>query len=140
MDKRDYRLGNDRPRLGSSASVASVKSGNLPVTPSMPTPFRPRFTRLRDAPSYFGMDKNRVNRVVNGEVPGGYCQCPKTRISPAKHLGLAFFGRTAGCFAGGFAFRVSDPKTPTDSVPEVSSMLVRSTLAPPSHGDLPWAR
>jgi hypothetical protein len=27
-------------------------------------PFRPRFIRLRDAPIYLGMDKNRFNREV----------------------------------------------------------------------------
>jgi hypothetical protein len=64
VDKRDYRLGNDRPRLGSSASVANVNSSTLPVNRSIPTSFQPRFIRLRDAPSYFGMDKNRFNREI----------------------------------------------------------------------------
>ena len=31
-------------------------------TLSPPAEFMPRFIRLRDAPRYFGMDKNRFNR------------------------------------------------------------------------------
>src|SRR5271169_3594328 len=39
----------------------------LPGRPSRlaePSPFSPRFIRMRDAPSYLGMDKNRFNREV----------------------------------------------------------------------------
>jgi hypothetical protein len=32
-------------------------------------PFLPRFIRLRDAPSYLGMDKNRFNRDVRPLLP-----------------------------------------------------------------------
>ena len=32
-------------------------------------PFLPRFIRLRDAPSYLGMDKNRFNREVRPSSP-----------------------------------------------------------------------
>ena len=64
MDKRDCRLSNDRPRSGISTSVANVNTGALAVYPSLPSAFRPRFIRLRDAPSYFGMDKNRFNREI----------------------------------------------------------------------------
>lgn len=74
MDKRDYRIGNDRTRLGSSVSVVKMNSANLPANPSTPSPFRPRFIRLRDAPSHFGTDKNRINREIRRsltEIPIG---------------------------------------------------------------------
>jgi hypothetical protein len=44
--------------------VANVYTGALAVYPSIPAALRPRFIRLRDAPSYFGMDKNRFNREI----------------------------------------------------------------------------
>src|SRR3974390_3227847 len=36
--------------------------------PADSTPFLPRFIRLRDAPSYLGMDKNRFNRDVRSHL------------------------------------------------------------------------
>jgi hypothetical protein len=38
------------------------------VTRAAPTALIPRFIRLRDAPSYLGMDKNRFNREVRPHV------------------------------------------------------------------------
>jgi hypothetical protein len=40
------------------------------VTRRAPTALIPRFIRLRDAPRYLGMDKNRFNREVRPHVPG----------------------------------------------------------------------
>jgi predicted DNA-binding transcriptional regulator AlpA len=39
------------------------------VTRAAPTVLIPRFIRLRDAPRYLGMDKNRFNREVRPHVP-----------------------------------------------------------------------
>ncbi len=64
MDKRDYRLGNDRPRESLAARTASSSPRSPPSSPSLSATFQPRFIRLRDAPSYFGMDKNRFNREI----------------------------------------------------------------------------
>src|SRR6202050_5922020 len=43
-------------------------------------PFLPRFIRLRDAPSYLGMDKNRFNRDVR----------PLLDVIPIGSQGIAF--------------------------------------------------
>ena len=43
-------------------------------------PFLPRFIRLRDAPSYLGMDKNRFNRDVR----------PLLAVIPIGTQGIAF--------------------------------------------------
>jgi hypothetical protein len=40
----------------------------------------PRFVRLRDAPSYLGMDRNRFNRIVR----------PKLVVIPIGKQGIAF--------------------------------------------------
>jgi hypothetical protein len=72
--KRYYRIGNDRLRLGNSRGVANINSGTLPVSFSIPPPFRPRVVGLRDVPSYFGLDKNRFNREIRRlltEIPIG---------------------------------------------------------------------
>jgi hypothetical protein len=48
------------------------------------SPLIPRFIRLRDAPSYLGMDKNRFNRDVR----------PLLAVIPIGTQGIAFdFGR-----------------------------------------------
>jgi len=44
------------------------------------TPLLPRFIRLRDAPSYLGMDKNRFNRDVR----------PLLDVIPIGSQGIAF--------------------------------------------------
>ena len=44
------------------------------------SPFLPRFIRLRDAPSYLGMDKNRFNRDVR----------PRLSAIPIGTQGIAF--------------------------------------------------
>ena len=44
------------------------------------SPFLPRFIRLRDAPSYLGMDKNRFNRQVR----------PLLAVIPIGTQGIAF--------------------------------------------------
>jgi hypothetical protein len=48
--------------------------------PAEPSAFLPRFIRLRDAPSYLGMDKNRFNRDVR----------PLLDVIPIGTQGIAF--------------------------------------------------
>src|SRR5271165_2035448 len=48
--------------------------------PTDVSPFLPRFVRLRDAPSYLGMDKNRFNREVR----------PLLAVIPIGTQGIAF--------------------------------------------------
>lgn len=64
MDKRDYRLGNDRPRVANSLGCSNLGPQLPPSGPSLSPALQPRFVRLRDAPSFFGMDKNRFNREI----------------------------------------------------------------------------
>src|SRR5688500_16097621 len=46
----------------------AVASDSLSATETSDPAFAPRFLRLRDAPRYLGMDKNRFNREVRPSV------------------------------------------------------------------------
>jgi hypothetical protein len=52
----------------------------MPSKHSLQTAFLPRFIRLRDAPKYLGMDKNRFNRDVR----------PFVQAMPIGTQGIAF--------------------------------------------------
>ena len=63
------------------AHAFSVRARPGRTSPSTDvSPFLPRFIRLRDAPSYLGMDKNRFNREVR----------PLLAVIPIGRQGIAF--------------------------------------------------
>jgi hypothetical protein len=73
--------------------VSSARARERTSRLAKSSPFLPRFIRLRDAPSYLGMDKNRFNRDVR----------PRLSAIPIGTQGIAFDRLDLDVWRGGRA-------------------------------------
>jgi hypothetical protein len=85
----------------SNQDLAPIAPAGGAFIHSSPVALVPRFIRLRDAPSYLGMDKNRFNREVR----------PLVRAIPIGTQGIAFDRLDLDSWADEYKSRNGHPAT-----------------------------